>query len=310
MPAPRRRPVPPPTPPTRRPRVAGLRHPETQPQHDAQPRPEVDRQPAEQRPVRGSLTGAPPAAPRRRRPVEDPNETTAVLDTPIRPDGDSPDQAGVATPSPRPRRPRPPRERRAEAGYAVPPTSPEDSEAEEPARPAGLRVPIALGVAAVLLGGFAVWAGLEWGSLEGTARANTALTDNAATSEVVGQVTSAVNTTFSYNYTNVGKTEKAAQSLLTGAALCQYNALFKTIQQQAPAQKLVLTTTVTNSGVQVLQGGTARVLLVLDQRDTRVATNQPVGSQAVLTVNAVQQGGKWKISNIDTGVAPASTPGC
>jgi Mce-associated membrane protein len=162
----------------------------------------------------------------------------------------------------------------------------------------------------VLLGGLATWSGLEWSHLRSGAAANTALADSAGTSEVVGQVTSAVNTTFSYDYTNVGKTEKAAQSLLTGAALCQYNAIFKLIQQDAPSQKLVVTTTVTSTGVQMLEGDQARVVMMVNQKDTKVSTNQPVASQAALAVNAVKQDGKWKISNIDTFNGQAATPGC
>jgi Mce-associated membrane protein len=173
-----------------------------------------------------------------------------------------------------------------------------------------LLVPILLAVAVVLLGGLATWSGLEWSHLRSGAAANTALADSAGTSEVVGQVTSAVNTTFSYDYTNVGKTEKAAQSLLTGAALCQYNAIFKLIQQDAPSQKLVVTTTVTSTGVQMLEGDQARVVMMVNQKDTKVSTNQPVASQAALAVNAVKQDGKWKISNIDTFNGQAATPGC
>ena len=124
------------------------------------------------------------------------------------------------------------------------------------------------------------------------------------------QVETAVNTVFSYNYTNMQKTETAVQRLLTGNALCQYNVLYKVVQQQAPSQKLVLTTSVQAKGVEMLQGDTARVLLLVQQTDTRATTNQTSTSQSMIAVNAVKQGGAWKISGIDTFNGDNSTPGC
>lgn len=163
----------------------------------------------------------------------------------------------------------------------------------------GWLVPAALAVAAVLLGGLASFFGVQW-SNSSDSGSNMALTDSATTAEVSGQVTSAVNTIFSYNYTNMGKTQKAVQQLLTGSALCQYNELYKVVQQQAPSQKLVLTTTVQDKGVEMLQNDTARVLLLVQQHDTRATTNQQSDSQSMIAVNAVKQGSAWKISAIDT----------
>jgi Mce-associated membrane protein len=190
------------------------------------------------------------------------------------------------------RRPRP-------APEPEPPTGDDPAEvAQERSR---LLVPVVLAVVAVLIGGLAAWFGVEWSHVRsGGSASNTALTDSATTSEISGQVTSAVNTIFSYDYTNMQKTEKAVQQLLTGNALCQYNQLFKVVQQQAPAEKLVLTTTVVSKGVELLQGDTARVLLLVDQHDTRASTNQTSDSPSMFAVNAVRQGSVWKISAIDT----------
>ena len=159
--------------------------------------------------------------------------------------------------------------------------------------------PLVLGVVAVLLGGLAALFGVQAANAS-SGGTNTALTDSATTSEVSGQITSAVNTIFSYNYTDMAKTQKAVQQLLTGTALCQYNELYKVVRQQAPSQKLVLTTTVQDKGVEMLQGGTARVLLLVQQHDTRATTNQQSDSQSMIAVNAVKQGATWKISAIDT----------
>jgi Mce-associated membrane protein len=109
-----------------------------------------------------------------------------------------------------------------------------------------------------------------------------------------------VQTIFSYNYAHTGTTSAAAQQLLTGAAITQYNTLFKLVRQQAPAEKLVVTTTVTNSGVELLTGGQARVLVFVNQQDTRAGTSQTSYGGAMLAVTAVFQAGRWKIENIDT----------
>jgi Mce-associated membrane protein len=158
-----------------------------------------------------------------------------------------------------------------------------------------------LGALTVALGGVAAWSAAEEGALTGAASArNDALSDNGRTSEVKGQITTAVNTAFSYNYADVAKTEKAAREVLTGKAVQQYDRLFALVRKQAPTQKQVLTTTVTESAVTSLTGDRARLLVFADQRNTRTDTNQTSYSAAVFAVNAVDVDGTWKIAGIDT----------
>jgi Mce-associated membrane protein len=158
-----------------------------------------------------------------------------------------------------------------------------------------------LGAVTVILGVFGVWATVHASSLRAqSAQQNTALTDPAATSAVREQIDSAVQTIFSYSYANTGATRQAAQRLLAGPAIGQYNSLFALVQQQAPTEKLVVTTTVTNSGVEMLAGDQARVLIFVNQQDTRVGTSQTTYGGAMLAVTAVRQAGRWKIENIDT----------
>jgi Mce-associated membrane protein len=163
-------------------------------------------------------------------------------------------------------------------------------------------LPACLGALAVVLGGLAVWFGLEASSAtSGVDTSNTALTDLAATRQVTQQVTSAVNKIFSYNYADTAKTSQAAAILLTGKARQQYDTLFKLVRQDAPKEKLVLTTTVTNSGVEFLDGSRARLLIFADQRDTAGVAHKTTDAGAMFAVNAVNQGGgRWKISSIDT----------
>jgi len=163
------------------------------------------------------------------------------------------------------------------------------------------RIPVLLGGVAVVLAAFAVVAGIQAHNLRAQQSSrNTALTDAAATSQVQRQVDSAVNTVFSYNYADTGATRTAAQRLLTGAAVRQYDSLFKLVEADAPAQHLVLTTKVTSSGVELLDGNLARVLIFADQRDTRMTTHQTSYAGAMFAVNVVRQGRRWKIENIDT----------
>jgi Mce-associated membrane protein len=164
-----------------------------------------------------------------------------------------------------------------------------------------LALPAALGVIAVILGGLAVWFGLEAGSAtSGVDTSNVALTDPAATTRLTQQITSAVNTIFSYNYADTSRTSQAAATLLTGKARGEYNTLFKLVRQDAPKEKLVLTTTVTNAGVEYLIGNQARVLVFANQKDTAGAAHNTTEAGAMFAVNAVYQDGRWEIAHIDT----------
>ncbi|MFI0404612.1 hypothetical protein [Actinomadura sp. 3N508] len=158
-----------------------------------------------------------------------------------------------------------------------------------------------LGALTVAFGAAAAWLHGQTGELTGAASArNDALSDNGRTAEVKGQITTAVNTAFSYNYADVAKTEKAAREVLTGKAVQQYDQLFALVRRQAPGQKQVLTTTVTDSAVKSLSGDEARLLVFADQRNTRTDKNQTSYSAAVFAVNAVNVNGRWKITTIDT----------
>jgi Mce-associated membrane protein len=158
-----------------------------------------------------------------------------------------------------------------------------------------------LGAVTVLPGGFGIWATMHASSLRTqAAQENTAVIDPAATTAVRDQIDSAVRTIFSYNYASTGATRQAAQRLLTGPAIQQYNSLFALVQKDAPAEKLVVTTTVTNSGVELLNGDRARVLIFVNQQDTRAGTSQTTYGGAMLAVTAIRQADRWKIENIDT----------
>ncbi|WP_336321916.1 hypothetical protein [Streptomyces lavendofoliae] len=165
------------------------------------------------------------------------------------------------------------------------------------------RLPAALGVLTVLLGGFAAWATGEAAALRDTpAVRNTALTDIARTSELKGQVTKAVNELFSYDHAATAPADRAVRAHLTGKAVGQHRAMLAPVRAQAARQKPVLTTTVTHSGVELIDGDRARVLVYADQSNTRTAAGKPETTYgaAMFAVEAIRKDGAWRIAVIDT----------
>ncbi len=163
-----------------------------------------------------------------------------------------------------------------------------------------------LGVATVVVGSFGIWAAVAAHSLRASAAdANRAFTDAATTRAVDQQVAAAVNTIFSYSYADTARTRTAAQQLLTGAAIRQYNQLFAIVEQQAPKEKLTVTTRVTTIGVELLTGDRARVLVFANQQDTAAGTAKTTYGGAMFAVTAVNQHGQWRIESIDTFSGPA-----
>lgn len=164
-----------------------------------------------------------------------------------------------------------------------------------------LTLPVALAIVTVVLGGLAAWFAASAHNLTSVAAAqNGALTDSAATSQVSTQITSDVEALFSYDYANPAPTQAAARRLLTGPAVRQYASLFGQVQREAPGKKLIVTTAVTNAGVEMLSAGTARVLVFAVETDRSASGGQPASAGAMLAVNAVLQDGAWKIEGIDT----------
>lgn len=159
-----------------------------------------------------------------------------------------------------------------------------------------------LGVATVLLGGFAAFATHKAAGLRDTAATgNAALTDTAATAQVKGAATADIDAVFSYDYADPARTAAAVRKDLTGKAVQQYATLLAPVRAQAPKQKLVLTTTVTQTGVEAITGDRARVLVFADQRNTSTAgSGRTSYAAAMFAVDLVRHGGGWLIASIDT----------
>ncbi|GGL25091.1 membrane protein [Streptomyces anthocyanicus] len=202
------------------------------------------------------------------------------------------------------------------AGPADPPAAGDDKAA--PARSRRPAVLVLLCALTVLLGGFAGWAHAEAEGLRSEpARSNTALTDLARTSEIKGQVAKAVDRLFSYDHADPGALDKAARDLLTGKAADQHRDLLADVRARADEQKAVITTTVTESAVERLDGDRARVLVYADQSsvattgkkaatdkesktDGAAAQDEGVYAAAMLAVDVVHRDGRWLVSALDT----------
>jgi Mce-associated membrane protein len=184
-------------------------------------------------------------------------------------------------------------------------SSPEETQPAEAGTirsPQPRRVVVAiLGAATIVVGSLGIWAAVSAHDLRASASsANTALVDQSATQGVERAVTAAVNTIFSYSYADTARTKAAAQQLLTGPAIRQYNQLFALVEQQAPKEKLVVTTRVTNIGVELLTSGQARLLVFANQQDSSAGTSKATYGGAMFAVTAVNQHGRWRIENINT----------
>ncbi|CAL9540194.1 hypothetical protein [Streptomyces sp. enrichment culture] len=189
----------------------------------------------------------------------------------------------------------------------APPSSHRDEE-NGPARsrrPWGLAALCAL---TVLLGAFAGWAHAEAEALRAEpARTNTALTDVARTSEIKGQVAEAVDRLFSYDHADPAAFDRAAKDLLTGKAVAQHRELFAAVRERADARKAVITTAVTETAVERIDGDRARVLVYADQSSVATAGGKAAAQQddgvyaaAMLAVDTVHRDGRWLISALDT----------
>jgi Mce-associated membrane protein len=197
----------------------------------------------------------------------------------------------------------------AEAEIAAAPFTDEEA-ANLPAKAKPRKSPYLLAAALIVVGlllaGAAVIFKINANQIS-AATSNTALLDVAKTSQVKDQVSKAAETLFSYDFNDIAKTENAAKDLLVGDAVRgKYDKLMGEVKRLAPAQKMVVTSKVTRSGVIMLNGDLAKVMVFIDQTSTRADTKQSSAGSAQLHLNAELQNGTWKITDMDTYIAPTA----
>jgi Mce-associated membrane protein len=294
-------------PPSRRPRVAGLRKPEA-PSTPATAS-EADETPTQTIPAATLPTPVPSPVPRN----NDGSTTTAAAGeslaarrarraaTKAAPVDDEPqeDEAEVADKTP------------ADSGKGVPGwVGAIGSGARGMADSTKILV---LAIAAVLLACAGAFFGLKWNqTVDNATTSNTAYVDTGTTAKVVSDVVNAMQRVLTYTYANPNQTAQDAQNLLTGSAQCQFNELYKMVRAEAPAQKITVTASIDtkNSGVEMIQGDQARLLLMVYQESTRGSNGQQATSEGVLEVGAIQQGDTWKVDNISTFGAGQNPANC
>lgn len=162
------------------------------------------------------------------------------------------------------------------------------------------RVPAALflGVAAVLLAAAVVFFVRADHLRNSGPASNQALIDKTATTQVIGQVSTALNQVLSYSYKNPAPAQAAATKWLAGDAVGQYHLLFSQLEQSAPHEKLTFVAKVVTAGVSSLHGNTAQLLVFLDQRSTRASDNESSVSAAQVQITAVRHGATWQITEL------------
>ncbi len=161
----------------------------------------------------------------------------------------------------------------------------------------------ALAGALALLVGAAVFFGVGNTEVRGTASAqNTALVDVGATAKVSQQVTDALRTIYSFDYTRLDQNEVAARAVITPEFADRFDRLFQQVRQLAPQQQAVVTATVNLSAVKSINGDTATLLVFLDQQATRAQAGgapQQLAAAGRLTVTAQLVDGTWKVAGVD-----------
>lgn len=180
-----------------------------------------------------------------------------------------------------------------------PVSDPRTAKPVDPARARQVRRLTVLGVAAVLL--LAAAGLLAVGNHQARTSGvlgNHALVDTDATTEAVSQLSAAVKTVYSYDYRSLDKTEADAKQLITGEFAGEFDRIFAPVKQLAPKEQAVLTTEVPTAGVMQLGGDRARVLMMVDQRGTRVGNQPTPPVTARLVVEAQRVDGRWLIVKV------------
>lgn len=161
------------------------------------------------------------------------------------------------------------------------------------------RLLTALGVVAVLLLAATTLLAVAWySSRESGPLTNQAFADGARTSELVGQVTNAVVTVYSYDYTTLPENEAAAKAVITGDFTAEFDKTFQPVKDGATKQMTVLNTTVKAASVSQLQGDRARLLMMVDQTGTKGPAKEPTAASSRLAIDALWTDGRWKISGV------------
>jgi Mce-associated membrane protein len=127
---------------------------------------------------------------------------------------------------------------------------------------------------------------------------NIALLDKSATSDVVAQVSKAVEAIYSYDSASLDQSESLALSQITGSYVSEFKDNFAAVRALPPQQRASLSSKVAAAGVITLTERRASLLVMLDQVGRRGDNAPPVNSAVRLSVTAQRVDGQWKVSDI------------
>lgn len=127
---------------------------------------------------------------------------------------------------------------------------------------------------------------------------NLAVVDEAASAEVIDEVTRGLGAILVYDYRRPHRAQRAAADFLTGDASEQYDEIYDAIAAAGPRQRLVHRSTVARVGVQWLGRSSADLLVFLDQETVRTTDGATNRAPAQVRVEAVREDGVWKVSSI------------
>ncbi len=163
-------------------------------------------------------------------------------------------------------------------------------------RPAGVSLVVVLLLVALVGGAAAAFFRGQAARAETGSADNLALVHAAATGEVVGQVSKAIEIVLSYDHTKLDENERAGREVITGRYGEEFGVTFADVRRTAPEQKLVLTTTVLLAGVTTLSEDRAEVIATMDLEALRDTT--PYTSPGRVKVVATKVDGRWKIAEM------------
>lgn len=163
---------------------------------------------------------------------------------------------------------------------------------------APVRQHLVLILSAVMLaiGVVGLWAAYDLRSADSAK--NLAVVDQDATSTVQSEVSQALTSVLSYDYSDPAPTQQAADDVLAGDARTEYDKLFTSLQERAPGQQLTLTAQVQVAAVKNLTDTSAELLVFLDQSSQRATDKEASVSAAQLSVKAKKVDGRWKVTGL------------
>ncbi|WP_028937649.1 hypothetical protein [Pseudonocardia spinosispora] len=131
-----------------------------------------------------------------------------------------------------------------------------------------------------------------------TPSSNLALIDMAATAQVKGEITSAVQTIYSYDSKSLDQSEPKALALITGDYANEFKQTYAAVRKLGQKMHVSLASTVAEAGVESLTERRATLLMMVNQIGRQGDNGQPLKAQVRLSVTVQKIGGQWKVSGV------------